>query len=240
VKYNNNVFINCPFDEGYEPLFHSIVFAVHDAGFIARCALEVSDATQIRLASIMEIISQCKYGIHDISRTELDGKNSLPRFNMPFELGIFFGCQRFGDRNHRKKSCLVLDKEPYRYRIFISDIAGQDVYSHGNEQKQAIKQVRKWLRTTSRRYTIPSGEEIWRRFNQFQKDLPALCEEFNFQLHELPFVEYRDFVVEWLQFQEDLPKICKSFGIEVNKLTPIEYSDIVKEWIKLSQSKKRN
>ena len=209
MKYTNNVFINCPFDEDYKPLFNSIVFAVHDAGFIARCALEVSDATQNRLAGIMKIISGCKYGIHDISRTELDEENSLPRFNIPLELGIFFGCKRFGDRNQRKKSGLILDKEPYRYHIFISDIAGQDAYSRGNEQRQAINQVRKWLRTASGRTTIPGGGEIWNRFNKFQKDLPAICEELRIQVGELTFVEYRDFVVEWLQFQKVLPTICE-------------------------------
>ena len=34
------MFINCPFDAVYEPLFDAIVFAVYDCGFIARCALE--------------------------------------------------------------------------------------------------------------------------------------------------------------------------------------------------------
>ena len=32
------VFINCPFDEQYKPLFHAAVFAVIDCGFIPRCA----------------------------------------------------------------------------------------------------------------------------------------------------------------------------------------------------------
>ncbi|MDA2916001.1 hypothetical protein MYX64_04040 [Nitrospinae bacterium AH_259_B05_G02_I21] len=198
MKYTNNVFINCPFDDDYEPLFHSIVFAVHDAGFIARCALEVSDATKNILASIMRIISDCKYGIHDISLTELDKDNKLPRFNMPLELGIFFGCERFGVGKHRKKSCLVLDREPYRYQKFISDIAGREVRPHGNEQKQVIREVRNWLRTASRRTTIPGGEVIWKRFNQFERDLPDICEDLQLQVNELTFVDYRDVVVEWL------------------------------------------
>lgn len=199
MKYPDNVFINCPFDDEYKPLFDTIVFAVHDSGFIARCALEVSDATQNRLAKIMSIISNCRYGIHDISRTEPDGENLLPRFNMPLELGIFLGCEKFGGKKHQLKSCLILDREPYRYQMFISDIAGQDVHSHNNDQKTAISQVRNWLRTVSRRSTIPGGGEIWNRFNKFQKDLPAICEELRIQVGELTFVDYTYVVVEWLR-----------------------------------------
>ena len=199
MEYADCVFINCPFDDDYKPLFDAIVFAVHDSGFIARCAQEVSDATQNRLANIMEIISQCKYGIHDISRTELDGENSLPRFNMPLELGIFLGCKEFGDENHRLKNCLVLDREPYRYQKFISDIAGQDVHSHDNDQKSAISQVRNWLRTASGRYTIPGGEEIWNRFTKFRQNLQAICEVLRIQVHELVFVDYTYVVVDWIK-----------------------------------------
>ena len=87
--YQNNVFINCPFDNQYKPLFDALVFAVHDAGFVAGSTLEVSDATQNRYDKILRIISECRYGVHDISRTESDTATSLPRFNMPFELGLW-------------------------------------------------------------------------------------------------------------------------------------------------------
>ena len=33
------VFVNCPFDDKYIPIFHAIVFAIHDLGFQARHAL---------------------------------------------------------------------------------------------------------------------------------------------------------------------------------------------------------
>jgi len=32
-EYEQNVFINCPFDDDYAPLFEAIVFAINDAGF---------------------------------------------------------------------------------------------------------------------------------------------------------------------------------------------------------------
>ncbi len=47
TDYNNNVFINCPFDSDYKHLFDAMVFAIHDCGFIARCTLEEEDASEV-------------------------------------------------------------------------------------------------------------------------------------------------------------------------------------------------
>lgn len=33
--YENSVFINCPFDPEYWPLFEAIVFAAYDCGFFS-------------------------------------------------------------------------------------------------------------------------------------------------------------------------------------------------------------
>ena len=130
ANFERNVFINCPFDEPYQPLFNAMVFAVHDIGFLPRCALEASNAGQFRLNKIMDIIGECKYSIHDLSRTELDRATRLPRFNMPLELGLDLGCRRFGTSFHSEKISLVMDVEAHRYEAFISDIKGQDIFSH--------------------------------------------------------------------------------------------------------------
>ena len=87
--YQISVFINCPYDAAYLKLFRSIVFAVIHCGFRARCAQEIDDAGQVRIDKILKIVEECRYGIHDVSRTELDRRNRLPRFNMPLELGLF-------------------------------------------------------------------------------------------------------------------------------------------------------
>ena len=75
-------------DPTYKPLFDAMVFAVHDCGFIPRCALEEDDTSQVRIDKIYEIIADCRYGIHDISRIELDEPSGFPRFNMPLELCV--------------------------------------------------------------------------------------------------------------------------------------------------------
>lgn len=165
-KYEDNVFVNCPFDSGYEPVFHAILFVVHDCGYVARCALEADDSGDIRIEKILAIIDQCKFGIHDISRTELNEHN-LPRFNMPLELGLFLGARRFG-RGRAKKITLILDTERYRYREFCSDIAGQDIQPHTKDPIECIKVVRNWLRSNKLGVRIPGGAVEARSFARLQ------------------------------------------------------------------------
>ena len=197
--YNDNIFLNCPFDPAYKELFDAMVFAVHDCGFISRCALEEEDASQVRIDKIYNIIADCRYGIHDISRTELDRTSGLPRFNMPLELGVFLGAKKFGIGEQKKKNCLILDKEQYRYRQFISDIAGQDIQAHNNNPEEIITVVRNWLRTASKRQTIPSGSIIWARYQEFMGDLPQLAQECQLEVDELIFNDYTSVITRWLR-----------------------------------------
>jgi hypothetical protein len=197
--YDDNVFINCPFDVRYRRMFRAIVFTVHDTGFVARCALEVSDAAENRLTKIMNIIDDCRYGIHDISRVELDRVTRLPRFNMPLEAGIFLGAKRFGSERQKRKSSLILDREQFRYRKFVSDLAGQDIVAHHNDPHQAIRRVRDWLRTESRRKTIPGPSAIASRFDAFIRRLPVMCRRVPIKISELTFIDYSNLVDEWLR-----------------------------------------
>jgi hypothetical protein len=138
TTYHHSVFINCPFDEQYAPLLRAIVFAVVDCGFSPRCALESSDASEIRIQKIYRVIGECGLGVHDLSRTQLDSRTQLPRFNMPLELGIFLGAKFLGDGTQQQKACLVFDEQPYRYQMYLSDVAGQDISWHRNNPKDLI------------------------------------------------------------------------------------------------------
>lgn len=196
---SNQVFVNCPFDEGYEPIFDAIVFAITDLGFVARSAREEDDAGEFRLAKIQRIIEQCTYGVHDISSVELDRQYKLPRFNMPLELGLFLGCKRYGGTTQRNKVSLILDSDPHRYQIFISDIAGQDIHSHDADVKTAIREIRAWLATASKRKQLPGGKDIFDRYRRFQEDLPALCAELKLQANEITFKDLRQMITDWLR-----------------------------------------
>ena len=199
TDYNDNVFINCPFDSDYKSLFDAIIFAIHDCGFIARCALEEGDASQVRIDKIYNIIEDCRYAIHDISRTELDQTLDLPRFNMPLELGVFLGAKRFGRKKQKKKKCLVMVRDQYQYQKFISDISGQDPFAHSNNPKKVVRIARNWLNTVSERRMIPGGGIIWNRYQSFLKDLPQVVQELHLEVEDIEdFNNYILAVAGWL------------------------------------------
>lgn len=198
IDYDRNVFINCPFDDTYLPLFRALVFGVFECGLIPRCTQEVYDAGEVRIEKIAGLVRDCRWGIHDISRTELNSRG-LPRFNMPFELGLFLGAKRFGARPHTSKSCLVLDRDKHRFQEFISDIAGQDIAEHGNEPLRAVRAVRDWLAVARPGLPRPAGPAaIGRRYVRFCGELPAICTAADLRPDELTFVEYADMVSTWL------------------------------------------
>ena len=198
-KYSDNVFINCPFDKKFDDIFHAMTFTIFDCGFVARCAREESDGAEVRIEKIIKIIRESKFGIHDISRTELSPETKLPRFNMPLELGLFIGAKRYGDVRQKQKACLITDKSKFRYFKFISDINGQDVEAHGNSVPESIKLVTNWLRNTSRRKSIPGGSEIARRHTLFSKELPNMCVKSKIKVAELGFNDYVGYVSEWIR-----------------------------------------
>lgn len=200
--YASNVFVNCAFDEPFKPVQDAILFAILDCGFVPRCALEINNGADIRIDKINRIIAECKFGIHDISRTELDEHNDLPRFNMPLELGIFLGAKKFGDRTQKNKNCLILDCERYRYQQFISDISGQDIQSHNGEPREAISVVRRWLNDQSGRRTIPGGAAIARRYDRFREVLPEICLEVELELYEIEYNDYILFAADWLRARD--------------------------------------
>jgi hypothetical protein len=196
-EYDQNVFINCPFDTEYAPLFEAIVFAVNDAGFRPKCARERLDSSEIRLNKIVDLISASRYSIHDLSRTTLDGTNALPRFNMPLELGIDLGCKAYNP-DCRDKSLLIFDAEQYRFQKFVSDLGGQDIHQHGNSARTAVTRVRDWLRTESGKDGIPGGAAIFKRYEAFRADLPDICSELRLDLAELTFADFSYTIARWL------------------------------------------
>ena len=197
VGYATSVFINCPFTDDYSHIFRAIVFSVVDCGYRPRCALEVIDGSQVRLQKIEALIEQSRFGVHDLSNMDLDPDSKLPRFNMPLELGLFLGAKRFGNDRQKDKRALILDRDRYRYQKAISDISGQDIQSHNGEPAEAIRCVRDWLRTVSRRTTLPGAGHIIGRYEQYEADLPAICAALRYEEDRLTFNDLWETMVEW-------------------------------------------
>jgi hypothetical protein len=200
ATYAGDVFINCPFDEDYRPIRDALTFAVFACRLRPRCALEANNGAMTRIDKIVELIRDCRWGIHDISRTEPSAEHGLPRFNMPLELGLFLGAHRFGSGEQREKSCLVLDQDRFRYQKFISDIAGHDVIAHDGKPEQAIIAVRDWLSGEMGPMAddLEGGEEIAARFARFQLKLPALCATLRREPSKLTYHDYCAAVTDWL------------------------------------------
>lgn len=189
-EYARNVFINCPFDDEYTPIFEAIVFTIQACGFRPISARSRLNSSDVRLQKIVDLIALCRYSIHDLSRTELDHVSTLPRFNMPLELGIDIGCRAYG-AGQRDKSFLIFDRDRFRFQTYISDIAGQDVADHGNDPNKAIGRVRDWLRSEARRTNIPGAKAMQARYGDFRKALPALCRRFELDISALTFDDFR-------------------------------------------------
>ncbi|WP_082647727.1 hypothetical protein [Lysobacter antibioticus] len=199
TDYAASVFINCPFDAEYRALLFAKVFAVFDCGYLPRCSQEIEDGGEVRIEKIRNIIRECKFGVHDISRIQVNGDPPLPRFNMPFELGLFVGARIYGGGDQKKKVCLILDADKYRYQRSLSDIAGHDIQEHGNDPEIVIKKIRNWLQNATQRKTIPGGHIIVQRYRQFMAELPGICDTLNLQQDTLLFNEFALIVETWLK-----------------------------------------
>lgn len=193
----DDVFINCPFDDAFAPTFRALIFAILVCGFRPRSARELDDGGQTRIDKIYNLVGTCRYGIHDLSRTELDPEHQLPRFNMPLELGLFMGAKHFGGKLQKAKRVLILDVEQYRYQRFISDLAGMDIHDHGGEPMRALCVARDWLANVSRR-ELPSADRVQRVYEAFLADLPALAMALEFDPDRIPYVDYERIVATWL------------------------------------------
>ena len=194
----DDVFINCPFDPDYRELFEALLFTIFACGFRPRSAKELADDGELRLNKIYNLIGQCRFGIHDISRTELDPVNGLPRFNMPLELGMFLGAKKFGNRGQKEKRALVFDFEAYRYIKFISDIAGADIHIHANDPLQIVTETRDWLANVSNR-DLPSAEKVRNLCQAFKAQLPAAAEKLQFEVEKIPYSDFLKMIVAFLK-----------------------------------------
>lgn len=117
-----SVFINCPYDREFEPLFDAIVFATVCCGFLPRSALESGSVAESRMERITRAVFSSKYSIHDLSRCQGQGGELLARFNMPLELGIAMA-RRYQGRGKSVHDWLVLVPEGHSYLKFVTDLA---------------------------------------------------------------------------------------------------------------------
>lgn len=191
---NDFVFINCPFDDEFKQSFEALLFAIVSSGYRVRCALEESDSGAIRYDKLCRLIDACDYSVHDLSRTELSA-HALPRFNMPFELGLFMGATRFGGKRHKRKTALVLVREMNQLPTYLSDLAGIDPEAHRGNSLEIIRHVRRYLHSGPEGIQLPGARVIQEEFERFKLRLPSIAAAMDISSDEIdPYREYRTYL----------------------------------------------
>jgi hypothetical protein len=154
-----SVFLNVPYDAGFENLLLAYIAAISAFGFAPRATLEIPFG-QRRLDRILALIQQSQYSIHDLSRVQLDRKAPrTPRFNMPFELGITVALEKTAHPDHAWVVC-----ESVRRRInkSLSDLDGTDAYIHGGTINGVFREVCNAFVGSNRQPTVIEMMQIYR------------------------------------------------------------------------------
>ena len=85
------------------------------------------------------------YSIHDLSRCQSTEIGEYFRLNMPFELGVDYGCRQYFGNGRENKRILILEEKKFRYQQALSDLSGCDIQAHAGNFQKAIRKVRNWL-----------------------------------------------------------------------------------------------
>ena len=200
MAFESYVFINCPFDVEYRPLMRSLVFCLLYLDYTPLFSTTQSSA-DIRINEIKKLIEKSKFSIHDISRCRPRNRNDIPRFNMPFELGLDLGCKSFGTRKQKTKKLLILETERCFYQRIISDISGQDIANHNDDPEELVGKIRGFI-SNNVKYHIDSQTSIWNAFNQFTSDLEISLKYMGHskpEIQEMSISEYVKFCKEWIK-----------------------------------------
>lgn len=177
----------------------AIVFTIMKLGFQPRLALERNNSAETRIKKIVDLIAASKYGLHDLSRMQSTKINELARMNMPFELGIDYGCKHLKGGKWSDKRILILDTGQYRYQAALSDLAGSDIRSHGDDASSAIREVRDWL-VTEALGTGVSHRVIWSEFNDFNAYLADALKAIGSEpddIETIPVPEVMTYMKNW-------------------------------------------
>lgn len=174
-RKNKEIFINCPFDSTYRDNFYAICFTIIHCGYIPRAALDINNSAEYRLEKIIKLIKSCDYAIHDLSMVQLDINTNLPRFNMPFECGIFYGINHI---SKKKREALLLEARVRETQVCLSDLLGIDPQAQQNDQSVIIEKVRNWIRAQEKEHILSGGLAIYEDYQGFKAEVPVLAKAY--------------------------------------------------------------
>lgn len=166
-KARTEVFLNLPYDSKFEKLYLSYVCATHAIGMVPRVTLEIPGGAR-RLDRIFALIQNCEFSVHDLSRVQLDASRPrVPRFNMPFELGLAVAWGKLAKREH---VWFVMEELNYRLAKSLSDLNGTDPYIHGGTVEGVFREMGNALV----RRKGASVSQMWGIYREVRKQIPSI------------------------------------------------------------------
>jgi hypothetical protein len=164
----NDVFLNVPYDDRFRPLYLAYIVGLVDLGLNPVATLGIPGG-EARLDRIYDLIRSSRYSIHDLSRVQLSGPAPrVPRFNMPFELGMAVAWAKLHPRRH---TFFVWEAVNRRGQKSLSDMAGSDFSIHEESPEGIMRELCSAFLRQSQRPTVPG---MMRHYTQVTAALPRL------------------------------------------------------------------
>jgi hypothetical protein len=169
----SDVFINLPFDSDYEPLFLAMIAGLVSLGLNPRSVVQISSSTD-RLRRLLEIVQECPFSIHDLSRVQRSGKGRfrVPRFNMPFEMGLAAAvCMTPSGATRQWR---VIEAVRHRVGHSCSDVDGYNAEIHGGTIRGMFEALSNIFPDPPKAPLTQPDDMLWvyRRLKQFRGGLP--------------------------------------------------------------------
>lgn len=163
-KRVQTVFLNIPYDNGFEDLYLAYIVGLMQLGLHVSVALAVPN--QGRLETIISLIEKSDYSVHDLSNIRTT--KGIPHFNMPVELGLALYRSHYSKEKH---GVFVFERKRYRAQRSTSDINGLDPQIHNGTAKGVMAGLRNIFRQPGDATTVP---EMLASYRAVQKRLPEI------------------------------------------------------------------
>jgi hypothetical protein len=164
-----SAFLNIPYDKQFEKLYLAYIAGLTAFGLVPRATLEIPGGIR-RLDRIFELIQTCGYSFHDLSRVQRDRvRPKVPRFNMPFELGLAVAWSKSAGQNDQV--WFVLEAVDRRILKSLSDLNGTDVYIHGSQVRGVLRALSNALVRHSNQPTLQQMLGLYRKLRKAVPDI---------------------------------------------------------------------
>ena len=163
-----SAFLNVPYDRHYENLYLAFIAGLCAFGLRPRATIEIPGGKR-RLERIIELIRECRYSFHDLSRVQLDRNvPPTPRFNMPFELGLAVDWSLRTGSGHE---WFVFESRPHRLSKSLSDLNGTDPYIHEGTVHGVLRGLMNALTRVTHRPELSDMDAIYRDLRKAAREI---------------------------------------------------------------------